>query len=55
MRFLYKGVCAYSPYCSLYIPKVTNKKNLFSDQELLQTAITSFILVALVFDFTVFL
>ena len=39
----------YSPLCSLYVFLVTDKDNLFNNQELLKLVIISFILVAVKF------
>ena len=46
---------AYSPYCSLYIFQGANKENVSHNQELLELAIISFILVTLMFDLGVIL
>ena len=41
---------AYSPYLSLDISTGSDKENLFSNQQLLQLVIISFILMTLMFD-----
>ena len=41
---------AYSPYCSPYISKEADKKNLFHNQELLKMVIISSVLTTFMFD-----
>ena len=46
---IYTITSPYSPLCSLYVFLVTDKDNLFNNQELLKSVIIFFIFVALTF------
>ena len=50
LTFYTENQYAYSPYCFLYISKGADKKNLFTNQELVSLVIISLILMTLMCD-----